>query len=224
VLANQGVPAGAFVSKQVEQVFTEANETILLTAHPKGILATVRADDFSRVYNGKGLNELRTPVGDIYEEADHLALFAVTIGPQPGVEIARRFESHDFALACMLDAAASVAAENTADVLEQRFEETLLSHGWDTPHGGVLRYSPGYCGWHISGQRALFDHLHPEQIGLTLRESFLMEPLKSISGVVIAGPREIHNFPIDYDFCDQCETRNCRQRLRALYADQERRQ
>ena len=83
---------------------------------------------------------------------------------------------------------------------------------------GVLRYSPGYCGWHISGQRRLFDYLDPGQIGITLRESFLMDPLKSVSGVLIAGPREIHRFTDDYDFCDQCDTRGCRQRLRALYA------
>ena len=63
---------------------------------------------------------------------------------------------------------------------------------------GVLRYSPGYCGWHISGQRRLFAHLRPERIGITLHDSYLMEPLKSVSGVLIAGAKEIHAFADTY--------------------------
>ena len=57
---------------------------------------------------------------------------------------------------------------------------------------GVLRYSPGYCGWHVSGQINLFNTLTPEKIGITLGESCLMNPLKSVSGVLVAGPPNIH--------------------------------
>jgi hypothetical protein len=45
-----------------------------------------------------------------------------------------------------------------------------------------------------------------------------MQPLKSVSGVILAGPRTIHRFPPTYDFCDRCETRTCRDRLRAMAA------
>jgi hypothetical protein len=79
-----------------------------------------------------------------------------------------------------------------------------------------LRYSPGYCGWHVSGQRKLFDYLLPEEIGITLRESFLMQPLKSISGVVIAGRRQIFDFENTFDFCDDCSTWTCRERISAI--------
>ena len=85
------------------------------------------------------------------------------------------------------------------------------------PEGtALLRYSPGYCGWHVSGQKRLFEFLQPQQIGITLRESFLMQPLKSISGVMIAGPIDIHRFKNDYPFCERCETEGCRERIRAL--------
>jgi hypothetical protein len=76
-----------------------------------------------------------------------------------------------------------------------------------------LRYSPGYCGWHISGQRKLFDFLKPETIGISLRESHLMEPLKSVSGVVIVGPAGIHAFQDEYPFCERCKTHGCRERI-----------
>jgi hypothetical protein len=80
----------------------------------------------------------------------------------------------------------------------------------------LLRYSPGYCGWDITGQRALFAALHPEEIGIRLNESCLMEPVKSISGVMVAGPAEIHEFNNDYPFCSECRTKDCRRRIGAV--------
>jgi hypothetical protein len=218
VLQDQGIPPSAAVNEQIEAVCSEAMATILENAAPAALVLEISPEDFARVYHGEGRNEARTPVGDIFRESDHLALFAITLGRETSHEITRRFERNDFAVASMLDAAASATAENAADLVQQRYRKSLEETGWSAQEGGVLRYSPGYCGWHVSGQKRLFEFLHPERIGISLRESFLMEPLKSISGVLIAGPREIHNFSISYGFCSQCETRSCRQRLRALYA------
>ncbi|UCG87813.1 MAG: hypothetical protein JSW71_04505 [Gemmatimonadota bacterium] len=219
VFENQGIPLDAAVSPQIARLYSQAEIILADTAAPVGVLCEISRSDFAIVYRGEGRNEPNTPVGDIFELADRLALFTVTLGAETSAEIARRFDANDFALACMLDSAASVAADKTADLLERRYADSLRRGEWQRENGGVLRYSPGYCGWHISGQRKLFEFLRPEQIGVTLRDSFLMEPLKSVSGVIVAGPREIHNFPITYGFCKQCETRSCRQRLRALFAD-----
>jgi len=70
----------------------------------------------------------------------------------------------------------------------------------------------------VSGQRKLFAYLQPATIGLTLTESCVMQPLKSVSGVLIAGPKAIHRFPPTYDFCGTCEDRTCRERLKTVYA------
>ena len=218
VLEHQGIPPGTAVGDHIEDLYVEAGRVFAETVHPIGIVGDISRSDFAAVYVGEGRNEADTPVGDIYGQADHLALFVVTLGEHTCREIGLRFESNDFAVAGMLDAFASVAADKTADLVEHRFRATLNERQWDVRAGGVLRYSPGYCGWHISGQRRLFQQLAPEQIGVTLRDSFLMEPLKSVSGVIIAGRRDIHKFPITFGFCKQCETRSCRQRLRALYA------
>jgi hypothetical protein len=135
-----------------------------------------------------------------------------------GGEIDARFAAGDLALGAMLDSAASASADQLAAVAEQRCAKSLArAAGGD--HRDVLRYSPGYCGWHISGQRKLFDTLRPERVGITLRESFLMEPLKSVSGVVLAGPPGIHEFEMSYDFCAQCESHSCLERQRVGPAD-----
>ena len=213
VLENQGIRVGQTVPASIETLCTNALDRLCEIAAPTGIMTEIAKAEFEAVYAGEGLNESETPVGDIYPRAERLALFAVTVGPNIGLEIDARFASGDLALGAMLDSAASAAADKLAAVTQGRYAELLAQTGGGTNHTHVLRYSPGYCGWHISGQRTLFDALRPERVGITLRESYLMEPLKSVSGVLIAGPREIHEFRMTYRCCGQCESRSCRERL-----------
>jgi len=218
VLAAQGIPPGHPVPERIGALYAAASALLAATATPRGVRAELSAAEFAAVYAGEGENATTTPVGAIYGRAEHLALFAVTLGDEVSCEIAQRFASHDLALAAMLDAAASVAAENLAGVIEANYAAVLAGAGALPATSAVLRYSPGYCGWHVSGQRRLFATLRPERIGITLGASCLMQPLKSVSGVLIAGPREIHLFPDSYRCCDECATRGCHGRQRALAA------
>jgi hypothetical protein len=219
VLQGQGVPAGRAKREDVECLFDQALEVFAATAAPVGIIRAISRTDFAKVFAGDGRNEPRTPVGDLFHRADDLALFAVTVGPEVCREITKRFESNEFPVGYMLDGIASAATEMMADVVQRSFRDDLVQAGRWHEGTGLLRYSPGYCGWHVGGQRKLFDYLDPGRIGISLRESFLMEPLKSISGVLLAGPREMHDFDDDYDFCSQCATRGCRERIRSLLSE-----
>jgi hypothetical protein len=116
----------------------------------------------------------------------------------------------------MLDAAASEGTEMAAAMLESSYREWLEESGTIDPAHGVLRFSPGYCGWHISGQGKLFEYLEPGEIGISLGSSYLMQPLKSITGVIVTGPRDIFMFDDDYPFCVDCRDRSCRERINAL--------
>lgn len=217
VLSQLGVPEGAVVPAQIERLADEAAELFAEHAAPAGLLLEASVAEFAEVYRGEGRNAPGSPVAEIFVRAEHLGLFVVTLGEGISRALQRCFTAEDFALAYTLDAMASAAADGAADLAERRFDGVLRARGWATPDGAVLRYSPGYCGWDITGQRRLFAFLRPERIGLSLTESCLMQPLKSVSGVVIAGPRAIHRFAPTYDFCDQCETRTCRDRLGALF-------
>ncbi len=219
VFENQGIPPGAPVDQRVVALYDDAVDLFMQTADCMGIISEISSPDCAAVYHGEGQNEPQTPVGVILGRANDLALFAVTLGEPICVKIAELFGSNDYALGCMLDSVASVSTDRAAEVAENRFREILLARGSLASASAVLRYSPGYCGWHMSGQKKLFEFLKPDRIGIKLRDSFLMEPLKSVSGVVIAGSREIHDFPMAYSFCAQCETRGCRERIRALQAE-----
>jgi hypothetical protein len=217
VLAQSGIPDGAVVSAQIEGLYAAAAELFAEHVAPTGVLAEISSAEFADVYRGEGRNEPSSPVAGIVGRAEHLALFAVTLGEGISEALQRCFAADDFALAFTLDALASVAADGAADLAERRFDGMLRGRGWTMADGAVLRYSPGYCGWDVTGQRKLFASLRPERIGLSLTESCLMQPLKSVSGVLIGGPRTIHRFPPTYDFCDSCKARTCRDRLSALF-------
>lgn len=216
VLRQLDVPAGAALAEGVEPAWAEAAELLAGCAAPAGVLAEISAEEFGEVYRGEGRNDPLTPVGEILGRADRLALFAVTLGEGVTQALATCFAGDDFACACILDAMASVAAEGVADAAERRYEALLREGGWAAREGAVLRYSPGYCGWDITGQRKLFARLEPARVGITLSDSCLMRPLKSVSGVMIAGPREIHMFAPGYDACGRCANRTCTERQRSL--------
>jgi hypothetical protein len=218
VLERLGIPPQTVLAERTERIYAVAARLLAESAAPAGVLADISVEEFRAVYSGEGRNAEPSPVAEIAGRAEHLALFAVTLGEPVSRAVHDRLAEQDFALAYVLDAMASVAADDVADLAERRFAALLRERGWVTPDGAVLRYSPGYCGWDVTGQRRLFAYLAPGQIGLSLGESCLMQPLKSVSGVIIAGARAIHRFPPTYDFCERCETRTCRSRLRSLAA------
>jgi hypothetical protein len=218
VLSALGVPAGRDAGARVDGVLADALAEFREAAEPRAIVADVDAGRFARVYEGEGDNDVPSPLAEIFTQAEALTLFAVTVGPALSERIAELFDEGQLALGATLDA---VASEGT-ELAGVRLDRTVLAEARARGRAGetstILRYSPGYCGWNITGQRALFAELEPGQIGISLNESCLMEPLKSISGVMVLGPAGIHEFDDDYSFCGSCRTRDCRRRLNELAA------
>ncbi len=219
VLKTQGIPPGNEPPEKVETLFKKTIDLFLEFSQPMSIISDISIPEFAVVYSGEGLNERETPLDEIFKKADSLALFAVTIGEKVSQKIDELFGANEFALGSMLDSVASVATDRVADIMENHFLNRLSKEGRITLSTGMLRYSPGYCGWHMSGQKKLFEFLHPEDIGITLLDSFLMKPLKSISGVMVVGKKEIHIFDDSYPFCSQCRSHSCRDRIRALLTE-----
>jgi hypothetical protein len=220
ILVHQGVPPGVAIDEATLAPARQASDLLARLSRPTGAYALTTSDQFASVYGGSGRNDEDTPLEDIYKRADALALFAATIGGEVEREIRRLFEINEFPLGSMLDAAASVSAEKAVDIVQDRFQRDLADERHWISTMGVMPFSPGYCGWHVSGQRALFDVLHPERIGIELSESCLMQPLKSISGVFVAGAKEIFEFDDDFVFCSDCATRSCRDRIKAILENQ----
>ncbi|MDI6767858.1 MAG: vitamin B12 dependent-methionine synthase activation domain-containing protein [Bacteroidota bacterium] len=213
IFKHQGIPQHIKVDERKKELFNEAISIFRKLASPIGIVMELTKEEFNDVFVGEGRNEIESPVNPIFKNADDLALFAVTTDENICSEISRLFGTNDFALGSMLDAVASEATEMTARAMENFYCSHLKNIGRFKNTSSILRFSPGYCGWHVSGQRKLFQHLHPKDIGIKLRERFLMEPLKSISGVIISGKKEIFQFDDTFSFCGSCATHECRERI-----------
>lgn len=213
VLDGLGIGEEDPVSARLDDLVTQAVEVFREAAEPAAIFEQISIDDFARVYDGAGWNAPASPLEQIYPRADVLALFAATLGAALDARIRMLFEEGNPALGYVLDVVASRAAERLALVAAERLL-TMLPHA--PAQLRVLPYSPGYCGWHVSGQRALFDRLQPADIGVHLTKRCLMSPLKSVSGVLVAAPASAHRFRPSYPFCDECTTHECRARMASI--------
>lgn len=216
VLRAQSVPAAAHEDETLRELSEQGIAIYRDLAKPVGVYASVTQPQFDTIYDGAGANDSVTPLPPIVEASNHLAFYCVTLGHAVCDRIAGLFEESDFALASMLDSAASVGAELAADVVLTEFERQPDYDTKGNARLGVMPFSPGYCGWHVSGQHALFDFLRPEEIGVSLNSSCLMHPLKSISGLLVAGAIDIFDFNDDFPFCNSCTTRSCRTRIASL--------
>jgi len=203
---------------RVERLLRHALDEFRRQVRPRGIVADVDAAGFAAIYEGEGDNEIPSPLAEIFPRASSLVLFAATVGAPVGERIAALFDAGDFALGAALDAAASEGTELAGVFLERAVLREAREKG-AARETRVLRYSPGYCGWNLTGQRALFSALDPGAIGIRLNARCLMDPLKSISGVMVLGPAGIHDFDNDYGFCAACRTKDCRTRVRNLVSD-----
>jgi len=215
VLENQGMAGRANLPARIRDLLDSARELFKQLAEPRGILEDLPIFDFEAIYDGNGMNSPEGPVPLIVPHADGLALFAATLGNALITKSSELFAQGGPALGFMLDAVNSSGAERLGMLMGLRFLE-LLKEKSGSKALRVQYYSPGHCGWHISGQTKLFQALHPEDIGITLNASWAMQPVKSISGILVAGDMKIHRFKPTFSFCKQCKEHKCVQRLKIL--------
>jgi hypothetical protein len=221
------MPAGQDLRPAIRETLAEAMAIFLKLAAPIGVAADATAADFQRVFEGEGRNAPDTPLGRIFPKARRLVLYAATIGPAVEQRISALFAEHKYDLGYLLDAVASEAADRAGGQVERHYRSTkyeVRSTNVRTSDFALRtslgrRYGPGYCGWHVSGQRRLFEVLKPEEIGITLNGSYLMQPLKSVSGAIVIGRPEIHEFAPEFGFCSECRARECRVQRRGSIDD-----
>jgi len=103
------------------------------------------------------------------------------------------------------DAIGSVIAEKTADIMEEELQKNIDARGWRHTN----RFSPGYCGWHVSQQQMLFPMFDSGgTCGVKLTASSLMVPIKSVSGVIGLG-NNVRK--LEYS-CGLCDFKQCYKR------------
>ena len=213
VFQRAGVPEGRAPSSRVRDLAERAFALFLGEAEPVGVVEELSLAELLEVHRDGSRPGEESVLERVAPLARRLALFAATVGEPVCARVRTLFSEGDAALGLLLDAVASEATT----ALAEEIGETLRGDGGE-PGLAVLAYSPGYCGWPVTGQRALFARLHPGDAGISLGESALMAPVKSVSGALVAAPPRAHRFRPDFEFCELCAERTCLERMASLRA------
>ncbi|MBN2411736.1 methionine synthase [candidate division KSB1 bacterium] len=134
-------------------------------------------------------------------KAESAALFLCTIGPQMENWSQELIQEGELLRGYIVDAVASESVEKAMDLTHDYLEQLMRQEGL----GITNRFSPGYCRWPVSDQHILFSLLPPGFCGITLTESSLMVPVKSVSGFIGIGPDAKRQ---DYA-CNICDDTTC---------------
>ena len=156
---------------------------------------TVCLDEGARLQTGSILSSLM-------QDSESFALFAATAGNAFQQYQDELKSENDMLKSYVADAIGSCIAEGAGDYMENMLKKEI----------GVLRhtnrFSPGYCGWHLTGQKEIFRLLGENPCGITLSDVCLMKPIKSISGIMGIG----RNVKEKKYGCYYCELETCYKR------------
>jgi len=134
-------------------------------------------------------------------KAESIVLFVCTIGAGLEEWAQRLMNEGDFFKAYIIDVVASQTVELAMEKIQDYLEQEQRAHGLRITN----RYSPGYCGWHVSEQHKLFSLLPKNFCSISLTTSSLMLPIKSVSGIIGVGANVSR---LDYS-CRLCDMRDC---------------
>lgn len=152
----------------------------------------VRLKDADAVFTGENIKRLLSG-------APKCALLAVTLGAGVERELGV-LQYTDMTSAVIFNAACTALTEEVADRCCREIETEALKDGYVTG----TRYSPGYGDFPLSHQRDILSLLDAaRKLGITLTDTLLMIPRKSVTAVVGFFPDK----KADVSGCDGCGMR-----------------
>ena len=131
----------------------------------------------------------------------HVLLCTIGTGIEDQVSVAWKSNP---AYGLALDGVGSAAVEALANQVCRSLELLEQAHGWQT----TIPLSPGMADWTVEqGQPDIFRLLEREELPVVLSPNYLMQPRKSLTMVIGAGPETSSTGRT----CDYCSLRNvCR--------------
>ncbi len=173
---------GSEIPEQLEQDLTRCEEEVLKTARPRVLWKLFSLEQDGR-FAGTAFSPRGHDVQKLLKDCNQVILIAVTLGSETE-QLLRRSQIRNMGDAVILDAAASAAVENVCDNLCKDLAERFA------PRYLTDRFSPGYGDFPFAQQRELFGVLDiTRQIGVSLSESGLMLPQKSVTALIGVADR-----------------------------------
>lgn len=154
----------------------------------------------------EGCVPIRGPIAGFLRPARRVAAFVVTVGDGLERVANQRLREGPKLEGFILNAIGSAAADAAVDALADivYFEEADPDEALTPP------FSPGYCGLPLDEQISMFAIVDAKPIGVRLLPQMIMQPLKSVSGLIGIGKSdevEAHGVP-----CQWCDLTTCSMR------------
>jgi hypothetical protein len=192
---------GMAISKSLDDSLAKARALL----RPNYIYMTKRivsaGEDVIELEDGKRFSAGR--ISGYIKGAGAIVIFLVTIGD--GIESAASSltKGKEPLEGYLLDRIGSFAVESLAESVEKKIRRDHARTGKSVSR----RYSPGYCDWPIEEQHILAKILDFSKIGVSLNESCMMKPKKSISAIVAIADKGV--FTGSGSTCGICEKKDC---------------
>lgn len=192
----------------VQKLIAEVLDALLCVIKPKNIYKVFD----SRISGNQVILEesCRTLIFESQNLADNLAqcssviLLAATLGIEAD-KLLQRYEILHMTKAAIAQACGAACIEAYCNILQEQILKELSKE--DTKLYLRPRFSPGYGDLPLQYQRVIFQELEcTKRIGLTLTDSLLMYPTKSVSALIglTANPQSCH-----IGKCSQCNNTAC---------------
>lgn len=141
------------------------------------------------------------------KDCDQVVFFAATLGSGVDVLI-RRYSITDMSKAVVLQACAAAMLEEYCDECQQMIADKVKEDGYYLRP----RFSPGYGDLSIEFQEPFVKLLNTAKlIGLTVTESCMMTPTKSVTALIGMSRKQEHCHAQGCEVCGKldCEYRRC---------------
>ena len=197
------------VNKTIMKITREEIERGYNLFEPKGIYSPVKIKQISfsggrvDLKNGFSLN-FSNSIINLLKGTNYLILGVVTIGSSLENKVSEFFTQGEYPRAIALDAVGTVAVESLS-----RYIRNLVCQEAKEQYFKTTRYfSPGYGDWDISQQKDIFKIIPTNKIEVSLTESCMILPRKSLSWIIGIGKRVIISSK-ERDACKICKAKNC---------------
>jgi hypothetical protein len=198
--------AGSGRSSKNERTREECQKAIEIgekLLEPRVIYKSFQIDKIEeeRVYLEGGSYFQSGHLAVLLEGADRIMVCCCTIGSALEKKVGELSNQGELMLAYFLDIYGATAVGVLGKSLYNQLQKELIGLGTTVP------MEPGQLDWHVLDQRVLFQLLHPEEIGITLSDSLMMNPFKSISSVFgIGAPDQVKKGVISCSVCPKRDT------------------
>ena len=167
----------SFAPELVETALEEA----LLLVMPQSVWEIYNYNaDAQKILAAHPLRLTGEKIGGHLAACEKIVVLCATVGEDIERAVTEHFARGEYTLAVLLDAAATAAVEQTADATEEIIGQTAKKRGLKMR----TRFSPGYGDWPLTEQRSILPLAGGDKIGVTLTESLMLMPRKSITAVI----------------------------------------